>query len=105
MQLVIMRTMPTSTQGLAELHLVGSIDLGTRQQFLDAAFQALASTEKGIVIDAGGIDFVDSVGVSALVELGEMARRHGLTVEISRKSEQLQHVLSLAGVTVDECPV
>jgi len=97
MQLSIMRTMPATPDGPVELSLVGSIDLGTRQALLDAAAEAL-TLAKGLVIDAGAVDFVDSTGISALIELRQMAERQGATVALSRQSPQLQRVLELVGI-------
>lgn len=97
MQLSIMRTNPAAAGDPVEFRIVGSIDLGTRQALLDAVAEALTVAQV-VEIDAGGIDFVDSTGISALIELGQAAERQGAKIALTRQSPQLRRVLDLVGV-------
>lgn len=47
--------------------LGGEIDLATLSQLAAAVDQALAPTPTGVFIDASGVTFIDSTGVSTLV--------------------------------------
>ena len=102
MQLSIMRSAPTSSDEPTTLQLVGSIDLATRDTFLEAGEKCLAESPGGLRIDAGGVDFVDSVGISALIDLEQMARRKGIPFTITRQSPRLQRVLTLVGLRAED---
>jgi anti-anti-sigma factor len=101
MQLSIIRPKPVSDEEPITLQLVGSIDLATRDVFLEEGEKALASRPPGLHIDAGGVDFVDSVGISALIDLEQMARTKGVPFSIGRQSPRLERVLNLAGLHVE----
>ena len=97
MQLSIMRLTSPEAPSTVELRLVGSIDVGTRQALLDAAASALSAAD-ALTIDAGGVDFVDSVGIGALIMIGQMAQRARVDFRISRQSVQLERVLRIVGL-------
>ena len=100
MQLSIMRSSAPGFDNAVELRLVGSIDLGTRQVLLDAAAEALSASDT-LLIDAGGVDFVDSVGIGALITIGQMAERAHATFSVHRQSAQLARVLDMVGLDSD----
>lgn len=101
MQLSIIRSTPDSSAEPTTLHLVGSIDFVTQHAFVQAGEEALAAApDSGIHIDAGGVDFIDSVGVSAFIELDRVARRRGVPFVIVRQSDRLERVLDLVGLKI-----
>lgn len=102
MQLSILRPTPPTKDDPITLQLVGSVDLATRAAFVEAGERSLAESPAGLCIDAGGVDFVDSVGISALIELEQLARRRGIPFKITRQSPRLERVLSMAGLSVTE---
>ena len=97
MQLSIMRSASTESPGTVELRLVGSIDLSTRQTLLDATAEALRSATS-LLIDAGGVDFVDSVGLGALITMSQLAENAGARFVITRQSRTLERVVTFAGL-------
>lgn len=97
MQLSIMRSASTESPGTVELRLVGSIDLSTRQPLLDATADVLKSAST-LLIDAGGVDFVDSVGLGALITMNQLAENAGANFVITRQSRTLERVVTFAGL-------
>lgn len=102
MQLSIIRSTPDSAAEPTTLILVGSIDLMTHQALLEAGKQSMAGSPHGVCIDAGAVDFIDSVGISALIELEQTARRRGVPLSIVRPSARVQRVLDLVGLRIGE---
>lgn len=97
MQLSIMRSASAESPDTVEFRLIGSIDLSTRQMLLDATSEAL-ETAKTLMIDAGGVDFVDSVGLGALITVSQRAEQAGARFVITRQSATLQRVVTFAGL-------
>lgn len=97
MQLSIMRSASAEEPDTVELRLVGSIDLSTRQTLLDATAEALESATT-LLIDAGGVDFVDSVGLGALITISQRAAQAGARFVITRQSATLERVVTFAGL-------
>ena len=50
-----------------------------------------------LVLDLGGVDFIDSVGLSLLVEAHEAASGGGFHLAIVRGTGELQRIFELAG--------
>lgn len=48
-------------------------------------------------IDASGVDFIDSCGIAALVEIARRAKALAVTFDLTGRSEPF-HVLDLAGL-------
>lgn len=97
MQLSIMRSVSAESPDTVEFRLVGSIDLSTRQTLLDATSEALESA-RSLLIDAGGVDFVDSVGLGALITISQWAEDAGARFVITRQSATLERVVRFAGL-------
>jgi len=83
--------------GRDTLVLDGSIDLVTRQMLLD---EGLAVIERGeeLALDMAEVDFIDSTGIGALVELARAAKARGSGVQISRSSARVARVLEFSGL-------
>lgn len=97
MELTITRTNPSDPDEPMEVRVVGSIDLSTRHALVDAAATAFL-VSRILHLDASGVDFIDAVGIEALIEIAEMAKTAGATFELIGRSPQLQHVLDTIGL-------
>lgn len=79
------------------LVLQGAIDLVSRQDMISAGKDALA-TGGGLRLDLSGVDFMDSMGIGALIELGRHAADLEQHFAISEKSRQVRRVLQATGL-------
>lgn len=100
MKLAITQTSFANLGGPIELHLDGSICFFTRQALLDAARAAIFTCPR-VTIDAAGVDFVDSTGICALLDIVRLAQHEGATLELTPRSRQLQYVLDRYGFGTD----
>lgn len=79
------------------LKLVGSIDLVTRKQVLDAGMDVLNSGD-GLTLDLAGVEFMDSVGIGALIELSRAAESLGRPFVVGERSRRVSRVLEATGL-------
>jgi len=83
--------------GNGTLGLVGSIDLTTRQAMLDAGMDVLARGGS-LTLDMADVDFIDSTGIGALVELTKAAESKGSRLMVSGRSARVSRVLEATGL-------
>ena len=79
------------------LELVGSLDLASVRQ-LDAAIAELPADARSVVLDLGGLTFLDSTGIGALVRLRQRLDSEYRTLAIVNPSERTTFVLELTGL-------
>jgi anti-sigma B factor antagonist len=87
----------TDAQGVA-LRLDGELDLETSLEFdrrLAAIDQARISR---LLIDLGGVTFMDSRGLSSIVRAHQSAEANGHTLVVRRGSNQVQRLFALTGI-------
>ena len=95
MELTITRS--SDEAGRDILVLDGSIDLVTRQRLLDEGHAVLEAGD-GLTLDMAEVDFIDSTGIGALVELARAAKAKGSGVLIARSSARVARVLEFSGL-------
>jgi anti-sigma B factor antagonist len=85
--------------GRAVLTVTGSVDLASRSRLLEAGHAALRREGcHGLVLDLEQVQFVDSTGVGAFVELATEAEDQGATFEIRNPSARVQRLLEVTGL-------
>ena len=87
----------TDAQGVT-LRLDGELDLETSVEFdrrLAAIDQAGISR---LLIDLGGVTFMDSRGLSSIVRAHQSAEANGHTLVVRRGSNQVQRLFALTGI-------
>ena len=87
------------------LCLLGGIDHDAAQNLriqLDDAL--LTRTPRTLVLDLGGVGFMDSSGVGLILGRQRCARSLGGTLRIQHAPEQLRRVLQLAGIACADEP-
>jgi anti-sigma B factor antagonist len=87
----------TDAQGVA-LRLEGELDLETSLEFdrrLAAIDQARISR---LLIDLGGVTFMDSRGLSSIVRAHQAAEANGHILVVRRGSNQVQRLFALTGI-------
>jgi anti-anti-sigma factor len=80
--------------------VTGEVDLSNATQLCDAVGEATPNTAFGMVLDLGGVDYLDSAGIHLIYRLREnlQARGQKLMLAIPAASP-VQDSLRLAGVT------
>jgi anti-sigma B factor antagonist len=97
---VEVRPLPTG----AAVSLVGDLDVTTASQLLGAAERAFAGHDGGdlvardLVIDAAGLAFCDSVGISTLVQVRQRCDTYGWTFRVQDVRPYVRRVLDLLGL-------
>jgi anti-anti-sigma factor len=79
------------------LQLSGELDLATVDDFRDAAKAGLAGAGS-LALDLEQVDFVDSSGLGALVDLANLARSQGGSLTIVEASRAARRVIEIAGL-------
>lgn len=75
--------------------LAGEIDLQNSGEVREAVLRCL-SRERPVVVDMGGITYIDSSGVASLVEGFQVARTKGMAFILASVSPAAMRVLRLA---------
>jgi anti-sigma B factor antagonist len=87
----------TDAQGVA-LTLDGELDLETCVEF-DRRLAAIDQARIGrLLIDLGGVTFMDSRGLSSIVRAHQSAEANGHTLVVRRGSNQVQRLFALTGI-------
>lgn len=90
---------PTESTGDRQtLVLVGSVDLVTRTALVDAGREVLAGG-RNLDLDMFAVDFIDSTGIGALVDLHNVAKANGTEMRIPRRSSRVDRILEVTGLS------
>jgi len=81
----------------SELTPEGSIDLVSRQQLVDAGLEVLRE-HRSLTLNMKAVDFMDSVGIGALVELAKRAAALGGSFAVIEPSTPVQRLLAVTGL-------
>ena len=81
------------------LRLSGSLDLASRGRLVDAANSELGAGRKDLVLDLAGIEFIDSSGIGAIVEVARAAEDADAEFALRAPSARVQRTLEIAGLT------
>ena len=79
----------------AELALTGDLDLATVDQFSAAIDEVLADGPAQVVLDIGGVGFIDSAGIKGMVKLATRCEAIGAALTTINASAQARRVLEL----------
>jgi anti-sigma B factor antagonist len=84
-------------RGVALL-LAGELDLETAPE-LEQQLAALDDTQRTrVVIDLGGVTFMDSAGLKAILRASELAQANGHSLVLRHGPRQIKRLIELAGV-------
>jgi anti-sigma B factor antagonist len=85
--------------GQAILVLHGELDLATKSRLHEVVMAQLGVSGLGTLgLDLTGITFLDSTGISVLVELRRQAQERGISTEIVAVSQRAARVLTIVGL-------
>ena len=87
---------PSSDGGHMVIHLSGKLSLETVHNFIQTV---RPEPTAHLILDLGGVSFLDSAGVGALVQLFVHRRNAGQTLVLTGLSKQSAAVIQVAGLT------
>ncbi|MEU0743283.1 STAS domain-containing protein [Streptomyces sp. NPDC006134] len=94
-RLLITRT--TTDDGACLVTVAGEVDLDGSVRFRDVLLSCLG-TGRGAVVDLGGVGFMDSSGINALITAHQAAEAGGVWLRLAAPQQAVQRVLQLVGV-------
>jgi anti-sigma B factor antagonist len=96
-------TLKTSTdlrENVAIVRLNGNITLGESSgQLRDVVRQALAAGHKTVLLDLGGVAYIDSAGLGELVGSHATASSQGATVKLLHLQKKVQGLMQITKLT------
>ena len=83
--------------GVLWVALGGRLDAASARGFARALGGAVAGTERAVVLDCGGLRFIGSVGIRALLAAAKSLDRQGARLALCAPSEPVRRVLRITG--------
>lgn len=87
----------TFGENSARIALSGEFDVATGSALVDAATSAVARY-KFVDLDFGGVSFIDSCGVRAVIKVKRFADAYGALLAVSGVDTKVREVFEIAGV-------
>ena len=89
----------SQSDGVAQLHLGGELDLTAKPAVSDLVSRRLADAAiTRLVIDLAGVTFIDSSGIGTLIGCRNLADRAGKSLQAIGAQGRVARVLDLTGV-------
>lgn len=86
------------TVGTGSLAVSGDVDVATVDAFIARAEEAFAGADGALVIDVGGVTFIDSSGLGALVRIHKSAQEKGLGMRLVNVPTAVSRIFDLTGL-------
>jgi len=77
--------------------VTGFIDISNSQELVEVGTSALSSGDR-LVLDLSAVEFMDSTGIGALVELDMAAQQPEQALEVVAVSDRVRRVLEITGL-------
>jgi len=91
----VLQIIRRDTPGGVVVNVTGDVDLGSAHDFEAHLLAAFAETDGRVVLDLGGVTFMDSAGIGSLVRA---QRRAGSGLRIRAMHRSVRRVLELASL-------
>ena len=88
----------TNAAGDALIEISGELDLASAEEFLSAVGDA-AETATALLFDLGGVTFMDSTGLGALIKVRNQVIDRGGELRLTATSAAVERVLDLTGMS------
>lgn len=85
------------SEGTAIATVVGEIDADNCQEFASSVLDGADGADR-LVVDVGGLTFIDSSGISELLKLREQLADRGAEFELRNPSTTVRRVLEITGL-------
>jgi anti-anti-sigma factor len=82
----------------ATVTLAGEFDMAGSERFWAFISEALAASPRSVIVDASGLEFIDSSGLMAIVRARDVAAEAGVGFHVSRASLALRRVAEICGL-------
>src|ERR1700727_921192 len=89
--------------GVVKVILEGRLDI-TGAAVIDLQFNAIAGSNKGVVVDLAGVSFLASIGIRTLLLGAKAVQRRGGCFILLNPVDEVERVLEVMGMT-DLMPV
>jgi anti-anti-sigma factor len=76
----------------------GELDIASVKRLEDELFRALDSDASGVVLDLGGVNFIDSTGLRVLLLAAKLSIANGKPLSMVRITKPVREVIELSGV-------
>jgi anti-sigma B factor antagonist len=80
------------------IFLSGEVDLASAQMLRETLAESCTSGAQEIVLDLSGVEFMDSTGLSAILEGKTFCEEHGCSYSLTPAQRPVEHVLERIGV-------
>jgi anti-anti-sigma factor len=87
--------------GLLVLQLKGSLDTKTYQQLSDIARQQIGKASRGMVLDLASLDYISSMGISAILQVRQMLEAAGAKLMMSNVPRHIDQVFQIVKALPD----
>jgi anti-sigma B factor antagonist len=81
----------------AVVEVRGELDLATVGLVHDA-LHSVVRTKRSVTLDLRGLTFMDSTGLTLILEIDAMARQDGFNLSVVRAPETVQRIFRISGV-------
>ncbi len=86
----------TKTESIIRLNLQGTLEIGSDVQRLTEMVKAhLEAGENQILLDLAGVRYIDSTGISVLIQIFSAARDTGGALKLIRLTQRVHDVLQI----------
>ena len=83
--------------GVAEVTLQGRLDASGAEQ-IDLAFNAIAGSHRGLIVDMAKVDYLASIGMRTLLIAAKLMQRRGGTLVLLTPQEEVRRALEIGGL-------
>ncbi|MBV9951637.1 MAG: STAS domain-containing protein [Acidimicrobiia bacterium] len=84
--------------GVGHLQVIGEIDTLTAPELRAAGARLFEDGARALLVDCAGIAFIDSAGLSVLLELHDQAELRFATMTLCEPTEQTRRLLAITGL-------
>lgn len=91
-------TIEKGDDGVARVIVVGEVDLQTAPVLRQSLTEAASLGTGGVAVDLGGVAFLDSTGLNALLGARSAVQRDGRGFSVVAASSRVQRVFEVTGV-------
>ena len=84
--------------GALYLEVRGELDVASREQFNRCVYHALDHRFNRLVLDLGGLTFIDSIGLKSILDLWNRSRSDGFPMTVVPGQRQVQRAFALSGL-------
>jgi anti-sigma B factor antagonist len=76
----------------------GELDLASAKGFEAKLREAIRASSFGVILDLGGVTFIDSTGLRVLISAATLSHSSRRELIVLQGSEQVRHVIETSGV-------